>query len=69
LRFTDALLENVKAPPEVLAPVAGALLPAELVEVLTIIGLCMVMCRLLENREIDVEDDEIMTRRSTFFAS
>jgi hypothetical protein len=29
----------------------------------------MLMCRLLENLEIDVEDDEIMTRRSTFFAS
>jgi hypothetical protein len=33
LWLTDALLENLKAPPEVLARVAGALSPAELVEV------------------------------------
>ena len=69
LRLTDALLENVKAPPELLAPVAEALSPGELVEVLTVVGLYMLTCRVLETLEIDVEDDEIMTKLPAFFAS
>jgi alkylhydroperoxidase family enzyme len=69
LRLTDALLENVKAPPELLAPVAEALTPGQLVEVLTVIGVYMLTCRVLETLEIDVEDDEIVTTRPTFFAS
>jgi 4-carboxymuconolactone decarboxylase len=69
LRLTDALLENVKAPPELLAPVAEALTPGQLVEVLTVIGVYMLTCRVLETLEIDVEDDEMMTTRPTIFAS
>jgi 4-carboxymuconolactone decarboxylase len=69
LRLTDALLENVKAPAELLAPVAEALSPGQLVEVLTVVGLYMLICRILETLEIDVEDDEIMARLPTLFAS
>jgi 4-carboxymuconolactone decarboxylase len=62
LRLTDELMDNVKASPEVLAPVAATLSNAELIEALTVIGAYMMVCRLLENLEIDLEDDEIMTR-------
>jgi hypothetical protein len=37
--------------------------------VLTVIGVYMLTCRVLETLEIDVEDDEIVTTRPTFFAS
>ena len=40
-----------------------------LVEVLTVIGVYMLTCRVLETLEIDVEDDEMMTTRRTIFAS
>ena len=69
LRLTDALLENVKAPAELLAPVAEALSPGQLVEVITVVGLYMLICRILETLEIDVEDDEIMAKLPTLFAS
>lgn len=69
LRLTDALLENVKAPAELLAPVAEALSPGQLVEVITVVGLYMLICRLLETLEIDVEDDEIIAKLPTLFAS
>lgn len=62
-------MENVKAPPELLAPVAEALTPGQLVEVLTVVGVYMLTCRVLETLEIDVEDDEVMSTRPTFFAS
>ena len=71
LRLTDALLEDVKAPAELLAPVAEALSPGQLVEVLTVVGLYMLICRILETLEIDVEDedDEIMAKLPTLVAS
>jgi 4-carboxymuconolactone decarboxylase len=69
LRLTDALLENVKAPAELLAPVAEALSPGQLVEVITVVGLYMLICRILETLEIDVEDDQIMAKLPTLFAS
>jgi len=61
LRLTDALLGNVKAPAELLAPVADALSPGQLIEVITVVGLYMLMCRLLDTLEIDIEDDELIT--------
>jgi alkylhydroperoxidase family enzyme len=61
LRLTDAFLDNVKAPAELLAPVADALTPGQLIEVITVAGLYMLMCRLLDTLEIDIEDDELIT--------
>jgi alkylhydroperoxidase family enzyme len=69
LRLTDALLDNVKAPAERLTPVAEALSPGQLVEVITVVGLYMLICRILETLEVDVEDDEIMAKLPTLFAS
>jgi hypothetical protein len=37
--------------------------------VLTVVGLYMLICRILETLEIDVEDDEIMAKLPTLFAS
>jgi alkylhydroperoxidase family enzyme len=69
LLLTDALLENVKAPAHLLAPVVEALSAGELVEVFTVVGLYMLVCRVLENLEIDVEDDELISKLPTFFAA
>jgi 4-carboxymuconolactone decarboxylase len=69
LRLTDALLENVKAPAELLAPVAEALSPGQLVEVITVVGLYMLICRALETLEIDVEDGDLMTKLPTLFTT
>jgi hypothetical protein len=55
------LLDNVKAPAELLAPVADALSPGQLIEVITVVGLYMLMCRLLDTLEIDIEHDELIT--------
>lgn len=57
LTFTDEVFLRVKADRARFDEVAGLLSPRELVELLTTIGFYMLICRLLENLEIDIEDD------------
>ncbi len=60
LRFSDAVLTGVKAPEELFAPVAAALSDAELVELLLVIGFYMMVSRLLENLEVEIEDVDLI---------
>ncbi len=56
LRFTDAVVRQVKAPDELFAAVAKALSHQQLVELLITVGFYMLVSRLLENLEVDIED-------------
>ncbi len=60
LRLTDAVVRDVKAPPELFAAVAATLSDAELVELLILIGYYMLVSRFLENLEIEIEDVELI---------
>ena len=55
LNFTDAVVREVKAP-QILFDEVSALLPhRQLVEVMMTIGFYMLVCRFLENLEVDIE--------------
>ncbi len=59
LRYTDAVVREVKAPPALFDAVAAALPHRQLVELMMTIGFYMLVCRLLENLEVDLEDPPI----------
>ncbi|WP_349608397.1 MULTISPECIES: carboxymuconolactone decarboxylase family protein [Cupriavidus] len=53
--FTDAVVRDVKAPEELYARVAKALGDQQTMELLVTIGYYMLVSRLLENLEVDIE--------------
>lgn len=55
LRFTDAVVWQVKAPEFLYQPVADKLGPAGICELLHTIGFYMLVSRFLENLEVDIE--------------
>jgi alkylhydroperoxidase family enzyme len=60
LRFTDAVVTDVKAPDELYEPVASALSDGELCELLLVIGFYMLVSRVLENLEVEIEEDNVI---------
>jgi alkylhydroperoxidase family enzyme len=63
LRFTDAVVNGVKAPDELYAPVAAALSDRELCELVLVIGYYMLVSRFLENLEVELEDEDVFGGR------
>ena len=55
LRFSDAVVWQVKAPAHLYEPVATKLGPAGICELLHTIGFYMLVSRFLENLEVDIE--------------
>jgi alkylhydroperoxidase family enzyme len=55
LRFTDDLIENVRASDATFDPVADCLTKAELVELVITIGTYLTACRILETFDIDMQ--------------
>jgi alkylhydroperoxidase family enzyme len=62
LRFTDAVVRDVKAPEELFAPVAAKLSDGQLCELLLVIGFYMLVSRVLENLEVEIEDADVFVR-------
>ncbi len=60
LRFTDAVLEQVKAPDDLYQPVAASLSEGELCELLLVIGFYMLVSRVLENLEVEIEEENLI---------
>ncbi|HEY9095019.1 MAG TPA: carboxymuconolactone decarboxylase family protein [Hydrogenophaga sp.] len=56
LCFTDAVVRNVKAPPELFDALAAEMPAQQVMEVVMTIGYYMLVCRILENFEVDLED-------------
>jgi alkylhydroperoxidase family enzyme len=56
LGFTDAVVREVKAPEDLFRAVVAQLTHQQLVELLMTIGYYMLVSRLLENLEVDIED-------------
>ncbi|GHC82497.1 hypothetical protein GCM10007320_25710 [Pseudorhodoferax aquiterrae] len=55
LHYTDAVVRQVKAPASLFDAVAASLPHRQLVELTMAIGFYMLVCRLLENFEVDLE--------------
>lgn len=55
LEFTDAVLRDVKAPDALFRRVADRFGPRETAELVLTIGFYMLVCRFLENFEVDIE--------------
>ncbi|MBC7598625.1 MAG: carboxymuconolactone decarboxylase family protein [Polaromonas sp.] len=60
LNYTDAVVRHVKAPADLFDPVSAALPPQQLVELHMTIGFYMLVCRLLENLEVELEDPPVL---------
>jgi 4-carboxymuconolactone decarboxylase len=59
LRYTDAVVREVKAPQALFDAVASQLTHQQLVELMMTIGFYMLVSRLLENLEVDIEDPPV----------
>lgn len=59
LRFTDSVVREVKAPQAQFDAVHAALSPRSLTELLMTIGLYMMVSRVLENLEVEIEVDGV----------
>ncbi|KQT09741.1 carboxymuconolactone decarboxylase family protein [Ramlibacter sp. Leaf400] len=59
LRFTDSVVRSVKAPPEQFEAMKASLGPRQLTELLLTIGLYMMVSRVLENLEVEIEQDGV----------
>ena len=59
LRFADAVVREVKAPQPLFDAVAAALPHQQVVELMMTIGFYMLVSRLLENLEVDLEDPPV----------
>ncbi|WP_422844609.1 carboxymuconolactone decarboxylase family protein [Acidovorax sp. M2(2025)] len=55
LRYTDAVVRQVKAPVELFRALEDSLSHKQLVEITTLIGFYMLVSRFLENFEVDIE--------------
>jgi membrane-bound ClpP family serine protease len=60
IRFTDAVVRDVKAPAPLYEAVASLLSNKQLIEVLMTIGFYMLVSRFLENLEIDIENPPVV---------
>jgi hypothetical protein len=60
LDFTDAVVCQVKAPPEMFDALAAQLPPQQLMEIVMTIGYYMLVCRVLENFEVDLEGSDVL---------
>lgn len=60
LRYTDAVVLNVKAGDTIFNALAQALSPRELTELTLTIGFYMMVCRFLENFEVDIEEKPVV---------
>jgi alkylhydroperoxidase family enzyme len=56
LRFTDSVVHDVKAPEQLFNEVSAGLPHQQLVELMMTIGFYMLVSRLLENLEVDIEE-------------
>ena len=61
LDFTDAVVRQVKAPHEMFDALAAELPHQQLVEIVMTIGYYMLVCRVLENFEVDLEGGDVLT--------
>jgi alkylhydroperoxidase family enzyme len=59
LRYTDSVVRDVKAPQALFDAVATALPHQQLIELMMAIGFYMLVSRLLENLEVDLEDTPV----------
>ena len=57
LRFTEAVVWEVKAPEPLYQAVAAKLTERQMAELLLTIGFYMLVCRFLENTEVDIESE------------
>ena len=60
LRYTDEVVRDVKASDEAYAAVSAALSHREMSELTLTIGFYMMVCRFLENFEVEIEDDGVI---------
>jgi alkylhydroperoxidase family enzyme len=60
LRFADAVVSEVKAQDELYEPVAAALSDGQMCELLLVIGSYMLVSRVLENLEVEIEQDDLI---------
>ncbi|WP_422085168.1 carboxymuconolactone decarboxylase family protein [Variovorax sp.] len=60
LDFTDVVVRQVKAPPGMFDALAAQLPPQQLMEVVMTIGYYMLVCRVLENFEVELEDGNVL---------
>jgi 4-carboxymuconolactone decarboxylase len=58
LRFTDAVVRQVKAPADCFDALSAQLPHQQLMEIVMTIGYYMLVCRVLENFEVDIEDKD-----------
>ncbi|RYF66042.1 MAG: carboxymuconolactone decarboxylase family protein [Comamonadaceae bacterium] len=59
LVYVDAVVRDVKAPPALFEAVSAVLPHKQLIELMMTIGFYMMVSRLLENLEVDVEDPPV----------
>lgn len=59
LEFTDAVVREVKAPDELYARMAEHIAPQEQLELVMAIGFYMLVSRVLENFEVDLEEHNV----------
>lgn len=59
LRFTDEVVDDVKASDATYAALAGELSHRQMAELVMMVGFYMLVCRFLENFEIELEDDAV----------
>jgi len=60
LDFTDAVVRQVKASPEMFDALSAQLPPQQLMEIVMTIGYYMLVCRVLENFEVDLEGSDVL---------
>lgn len=60
LRFTDAVVRHVKAPQAAFDALAAHLPAQQMMEITMTIGYYMLVCRILETFEVDLEDEDVL---------
>lgn len=67
LALTDSVVLSVRAPPAQIEAVQSALSPRALTELLMTIGLYMMVSRVLENLEVEIEPDGVDIAGPTYY--
>ncbi len=62
LRFVDAIVLNVKAGQSLFSELPGRLSNARILELIMLVGHYMMVCRILENLEVEIEADPVLPR-------
>jgi alkylhydroperoxidase family enzyme len=60
LRFTEAVVLQTKAPPALTDELARQIPNQQMMEIMMVIGFYMLVCRLLETFEVDLEDGDAL---------